>query len=145
MFPCSGAGLTYFGCLGYPKKLINYFDLKGQINTKINFQCCNHISVWFNGVRVSYTVGVSLCFLALVLDYMFFLMSRFQTVLWFNAIITIIINISSKLRKMKQGRLPIKNNMCAYIPTKLIGFPSGPKGLKQGFKTLQKFYVFSYD
>ncbi len=65
-------------------------------NKKMKNNSINFLSVWFNGVRISYTVGVSLCFLALVLDYMFFLMSRFQTVLWFNAIITIIINISSK-------------------------------------------------
>ena len=56
---------------------------------------CFFSSDWFNGIRFSFTVGVFITFVALTLDYMFFLVSRFQNVLWFNAIITICVNVAS--------------------------------------------------
>ena len=85
--------------------------------------CCYAFSSgWFNGIRFSFTMGVFITFVALTLDYMFFLISRFQNVLWFNAIITICVNVASMYSSVTTKRLI---RMLALISVDLLGIDLG--------------------
>ena len=81
--------------------------------------CYFFSSGWFNGIRFSFTVGVFITFVALTLDYVFFLISRFQNVLWFNAIITICVNVASMYSSVTTKRLV---RMFALISVDLLVF-----------------------
>ena len=84
--------------------------------------CYFFSSGWFNGIRFSFTVGVFITFVALTLDYVFFLISRFQNVLWFNAIITICVNVASMYSSVTTKRLV---RMFALISVDLLGIDLG--------------------
>ena len=57
-------------------------------------------------------------FNALVMDYAFFLISRFQNTLWFHAIITILINLSSKWQCLIDSIILHTNHFCSTLKHK---------------------------